>query len=439
MSGNKAAIFKRSIPVKYNTDVFIAGGGPAGVAAAVAAARNGCGVYLAENQSCLGGAGTAGLVPAFMQFSDGVNFLAGGIGEEILNKLRKKGGTGTPEGFSIKSEVLKRVYDELMKEAEVNFTFDTRLIAVETQGENVVHGILAAKSGLFAVSAKIFIDCTGDGDLAAWAGAPYEKGDENGNLMPGTLCSLWSDVNWSETDNKIPSNRYIDQACEDGVLTVRDYHLPGMWKVGETVGGGNIGHAFGVDSTDEVSLTNALIEQRKRLVEYEQYYRRYFKGFEKAEIVSTGAILGIRESRRIIGDYILNIDDFKSRGIFDDEIGRYCYPVDIHPSRPDPASYKKFEEEYSHTLRYGKGESYGIPYRCLVPKNLSNVLVAGRCISSDRYIQGSVRVMPGCYITGQAAGTAAAIAVENNTHTRGFDISLLRKKLKDMGAYLIWN
>lgn len=154
------------------------------------------------------------------------------------------------------------------------------------------------------------------------------------------------------------------------------------------------------------------------------------------ELVSTGAILGIRESRRIIGDYILNVEDFKNRAVFDDEIGRYCYPIDIHASKPDPAAYKKFEEEFTKTYRYNKGESYGIPYRCLVPKNLSNVLVAGRCISSDRYIQGSVRVMPGCYITGQAAGTAAAIAVAGNTHTRGFDTELLRKKLRDMGAYL---
>ncbi len=436
MAENKAIAFQRSIKVKYDADVFVAGGGPAGIAAAVAAARNGCAVCLVENQSCLGGAGTAGLVPAFMQFSDGVNFLAAGIGEEILNKLRKEGGTGGPDGFSIKAEVLKRVYDRLLQEAGVKFSFDTRLVAVETQGESVTSAILAAKSGLFAVNARIFIDCTGDGDLAAWAGAPFEKGDADGNLMPGTLCSLWAGVDWSGVDRKIRNNAYIDKACEDGVLSVRDYHLPGMWKVGEIMGGGNIGHAFGVDSTDELSLTEALIEQRKRLVEYGEYYKKYYKGYENMELVSTGAILGIRESRRIIGDYVLNVEDFKNRAIFDDEIGRYCYPVDIHPSKPDPALYKKFEEEYIQTLRYKKGESYGIPYRCLVPKNLSNVLVAGRCISSDRYIQGSVRVMPGCYITGQAAGTAAAIAVDGNTHTRGFDTGLLRKKLRDMGAYL---
>ena len=118
--------------------------------------------------------------------------------------------------------------------------------------------------------------------------------------------------------------------------------------------------------------------------------------------------------------------DLKS-AVFEDEIGRYCYPVDIHASKPDIKSFKEFEEQYRKTLRYQKGESYGIPYHTLVPKGLSNVLIAGRCISSDRYIQGSIRVMPRCYITGQAAGVAAAIAVSENTHVRGFDASFTAK------------
>ena len=129
------------------------------------------------------------------------------------------------------------------------------------------------------------------------------------------------------------------------------------------------------------------------------------------------------------------LDDFQKRADFEDEIGRYSYPVDVHASDASKESYSKFEKDFIG-LRYKKGESYGIPYRILTPKGLSNVLVAGRCVSCDRYIQASIRVMPGCYITGQAAGAAAAIAAERNTDTRGFDVRELQLRLKRLGAFL---
>jgi hypothetical protein len=169
--------------------------------------------------------------------------------------------------------------------------------------------------------------------------------------------------------------------------------------------------------------------------EFERYYKEYLDGYEEMELAATGAILGIRESRRIIGDYVMVLDDFINRTNFDDEIGRYAYPVDIHPSDTSVEGFKKFEEEY-HNLRYKDGESYGIPYRALTPRGLQNVLVAGRCVSCDRYMQSSIRVMPGCYITGQAAGVAAAMAAEKNTDTRGIDIKELQSRLKAIGAYL---
>jgi hypothetical protein len=253
--------FTRSIRVRQETDIFVAGGGPAGIAAALAAAHAGKKVYLAEAQTCLGGMGTAGLVPVFMTFSDGVNFLAAGIGEKIFKRLSAAGGSGPDSKLCIRAEVLKRVYDEMLLEAGVDFAFQTQLIGVEMEGENVSLAILAAKSGIFAVKAKMFIDGTGDGDLAAWAGAPFEKGDEEGNLMPGTLCSLWADVDWEAVRKSglgTGEKRLLD-AFKDKVFTIEDRHLPGMWRVGTHVGGGNIGHTFGVDSTDERSLTKALI------------------------------------------------------------------------------------------------------------------------------------------------------------------------------------
>jgi len=438
-------VLKKEIAVRHTVDVFVAGGGPAGCAAAVAAARQGLTVFLAESQFCLGGMGTAGLVPCYMQFGDGVHFLADGIGREIYTTLYELGGCGGHHEFQevpgfvpIRAEVLKRVYDRLLQDAGVQFAFGTQLIDVMTRGERVESVICAAKSGLFAVQAKIYIDGTGDGDLAAWAGAPFEKGDENGNVMPGTLCSLWTGINWP----KVSASKYHPDDCRildaihDGVLTVEDRHLPGMFPLGPGEGGGNIGHAFGVDGTDERSLTQAMLEQRQRLLEYERYYKEYLEGFEAMNLVATGALPGIRESRRILGDYVLQVKDFESRAVFPDEIGRYAYPVDIHPAVPNAQTYAVFYEEITKRYHYAPGESYGIPYRILTPQKLDNVLVAGRCVSTDRYLQGSLRVMPGCYIMGQAAGAAAKLALEHGGETRAVPIAQLQQKLKQMGAYL---
>lgn len=437
--------FHRDVPVRHDVDVFIAGGGPAGCAAAVYAARQGARVFLAEGHSCLGGMGTAGLVPAFMQFGDGVTFLAAGFGEELLQKLIAAGGSYAAKPgadrtgcYPIDAEALKRVYDALLQEAGVEFSLHATLIGVEAAGGAVQTAILWGKSGMYAVRAKVFIDGTGDGDLAAWAGAPFEKGDDQGGMMPGTLCSLWSDVDFDAygAAGGGPQNQKIEQAFKDGVMTYCDKHLPGMFYVAPHVGGGNIGHTFGVDSTDERSLTAALVWGRKLVLEYERYYKQYLTGFANMRLMATGSLLGVRESRRIMGDYVLCLEDFKKRAVFADEIGRYCYPVDIHVSRPnDETEYKRFEKEFAE-LRYKKGESYGVPYRCLVPRGLRNVLVAGRCISSDRFLQGSIRVMPGCYITGQAVGMAAAMAAGSSGDARAVDVKELQQRLRKAGAYL---
>jgi hypothetical protein len=430
-------MFQRRIAVRHEVDVFVAGGGPSGVAAAVAAARQGAHVFLAERNICLGGMGTAGMLPVFMQFTDGVHMLAGGLGAEVQRRLKASGGTGPASDQTIRAEVLKRVYDDMLLEAKVQFLFQANLIAIEADAGKVSAAILAGKSGLFAVKAGVFLDCTGDGDLAAWAGAPFEKGDEHGNVMAGTLCSLWTDIDWSavEQGGRASDESRLEVAFRDRVFRCEDRHLPGMFRVGRHTGGGNIGHTFGLDSTDERSITQALLRARKSLLEYERYYKKYLKGFEQMELVATASQLGSRESRRILGDYVLNLKDFHSRAVFPDEIGRYSYPVDIHAAQPDLASYKRYAEDF-RKLRYGKGESYGIPFRCLVPQKLTNVLVAGRCISTDRYMQSSIRVMPGCFITGQAVGAAAAICAKQGCDTRGVPVAELQRRLKELGAYL---
>ena len=177
------------LDVRYSVDVLVAGGGPSGVAAAVTAARRGAEVRIIEAGTCLGGLGTAGLVPAFMQFSDGENFLAGGFGYEILERAKNGGGV-LGNGSSIRVEGLKRIYEEIAAEAGVAFTYHTKLIAVIKDGSAVTHAVCAAKSGVYAIEAKVFIDGTGDGDLSHLAGAKMEFGDADGKTMPGTLCSI---------------------------------------------------------------------------------------------------------------------------------------------------------------------------------------------------------------------------------------------------------
>jgi hypothetical protein len=152
--------------------------------------------------------------------------------------------------------------------------------------------------------------------------------------------------------------------------------------------------------------------------------------------VATGSLLGIRETRRITGDYVLNLQDYLKRAVFDDEIGRYAYPIDNHPTKPGAETYEQHRKEFDEQFRYKTGESYGIPYRTLTPKGLENSLVAGRCVSADRMVHGSIRVMPGCFITGQAVGVAAAMAAAKDGLTHQVDVKDLQQRLKRLGGFL---
>ena len=427
-------IYQRELKRKYEADVFVAGGGAAGVAAAVAAARGGARVFLAESAGAFGGLGTTGLVPAFAPFDDGVNFLAGGIGLEIRKNVSKHLPLST-HWTSIDPEELKREYDRIVTEAGVEFSFFTTVYDVIATDGHIEEVVLGSKSGLFTVKAKVYIDCTGDGDLIAFAGGRFEMGDEKGEVMPQTLCSVWANIDRSRILPGAP-NRFIDQAYADGVLSLEDRHLPGIFHREDGIGGGNVGHTFGVDPTDERSLTSAMIRGRASILEYERYYKEYLKdGFENMRLVGTAPVLGVRESRRVTCDYTLTADDFVNRAVFEDEIGRYCYPVDIHVKSTDKSEYARFEEEYKRLYRYKKGESYGIPYRSLIPISFDNALVAGRCMGTDQKMQASIRVMPGCFITGQAAGAAAALA-KNAGDVRSVNFRDLADALLSLGAYI---
>ena len=440
--------YQKSLPIRYDVDVFVAGGGPAGVAAAVSCAREGHSVFLAESFSAFGGAAVTMLVPAFMQFGDGEHFLAEGIGREVYDALKAE---AFPQfrrycPSSIPAETLKRVYDDMMDGSGAEYLFHCNIIDAVVENGSVQYVICAAKGSVFAVRAKVYIDCTGDGDLSAFAGAGSEFGDENGLTMAATLCGTWTGIDWSRVQG--PDTRRLDDAFADHVFQNEDRHLPGMWRLAEEttlpdgthlpdgIGGSNAGHVYAVDAREAASLTKGIMRGRKQLLEYRKYYREYLTGYENAEMVASAPYLGIRESRRITCDYRLNLEDFKRQAVFEDEIGRYCYNIDIHSGTNDTAGYQKFISEHT-SLRYKRGESYGIPYRCMTVSGFDNLLTAGRCVCTDRHMQSSIRVMPGCYITGQAAGIAAAVTCEGKDgNVRTADIREIQKRLVKMGAYL---
>ncbi len=423
-----SVIYNKPLEIYDKADIIVAGGGPSGVAAAVSAARQGKRVILLEQSGSLGGASILSMVAELMNFDDGRNFISRGIGEEVFKKLNLEN-QRKREWYNIRYEELKRVYDAMVLEAGVEVMFYTRIVDVICNDGTVSNLIVSGPNGLFALEGKFFIDCTGTGSLSCFAGADFSYGDELGNTMSATICSLWGGVDFSKKGYDAAN---YEKAYKDGVFSQYDKVLPGI-KANYTeigVGGGNVGHCFGVDDRDVKSLSKAMFEGRKILAEYEKYYQNYVSGCEKATLIKSADYIGIRESRRILCEYTLTIDSFYSQESFFDEIGRYSYPIDIHPMTPDQNGMKGFYNAVS--MKHGEGETYSIPYRSLVPKGLNNVLVAGRCIGTDRGMQASVRVIPCCYITGQAAGIAAAVCVSDKTIAKNADIKKIQNEIKNI-------
>ena len=428
-------LFQCDISNVLRCGVAVIGGGPAGCAAAVTAARAGAEVRIFEAESAFGGLGTLGGVPIFMNFGDREHFYADGFGREIRDRHAAEGVIRRNPNC-IHAERLKRIYDELLAAAGVKMQLLTTLIGVRRQDAGITEAVLHTRGGLCAVAADVFIDATGNAALAAMAGGATVAGDETGHFMPGTLCSGWSNIDWDAYEAR-PGDRLeqLAAADRDGVFRQTDWHHTGISPTGRTLGGGNMGHFFDYNPLDAQSLTASLIEGRRQMVEFERFYRDYVPGFAGVELSFTAALPGVRVSRRTVGDYVLNFDDYRARRHFPDEIGCFHYAVDIHPPAANREALEAFRRERA-ALRYASGESYGIPYRTLTVKGVDNLLAAGRCISTDSYMQSSVRVMPGCYLTGQAAGLAAALAAAGNGSVRAVNVARLCNELRKIGAYL---
>ncbi len=263
--------FSCKIPVIARCDVFVAGGGPAGTAAVFAASKCGAKVFLAEKTGCFGGMGTAGLVPFFTGETDGVHFLCGGFGREIFDRMKDQDGFSSPTSHIIRPEILKRIYDKLMLESGAEFSLECDLVAVQEKGGTVTHAIVSTAAGLGAIEAAVFIDATGDGSLAALSGAKFELGDESGRIMPSSLCSLWSNIDWEAAGkNKRPIFDILMEAIDKNHFDkIPDRHHTGMRRIGASTASANIGHIFQLDQHRPQSQNRRLARSRRLLPEFE--------------------------------------------------------------------------------------------------------------------------------------------------------------------------
>lgn len=428
------------------------GGGPAGTAAAVAAARQGAAVNLIEASGCLGGMLTGGLVSPIL--GGDIN---GGLGEVVVRRLEKYGAVFEPaSGRGQNFEGMKRVLEELCLEAGVHVRYYTTAYEAVVEEQTVRGAKFASKAGSETFTAEIVVDGTGDGDIAAWAGAEYEKGDADGRLMPVTLRftmanvdleevtaftrgyyrSYPHDVPWAKLD---PPQRafgrfesLVAHARKQGELSAPDwglafFALPG--RPGEVVF--NNPYVLRVDGTQPDDLTRAQMEGRRYVFEIADFLKKYVTGFQNAYVSAIASLVGVRETRRIIGDYVLTAEDILSGRRFPDAIARNQAPIDLH-------SYdgSRTDETKGGLNAQAPPDFNEIPYRCLRPRGLEGILIAGRCLSSTREANSALRVTGNCFALGQAAGTAAAMAVQYGVSVRHLNVGMLQDALRKQGVNL---
>jgi hypothetical protein len=440
------------------TDVLVVGGGPAGLGAAIAAADAGARVVLAERYGFLGGNATAALVMPLMSFhtqmpqrqAPGATTLlptdhgpgepvVHGVLARLLERLVRAGGAISPSlatGYVVPfdPEWFKLVALELLDEAGVQFLFHAFASGVLPGNEGVV---FETKSGPIAIRAKVIIDCTGDADVAVQAGAPCEIGRDDGLAQPMTLMFRVTDFERAAFEAYVRENpkewrgvhglwALVRRATQAGELDLpREdmlfFATPHANEV--SVNSTRVTRVLGTDVWD---LSYAEWCSRRQMRQIAAFLRRYVPGFERSYVVQSGVQVGVRETRRVVGDYQLNVDDVLGARKFDDAIARGAYPVDIHNPTGSGTLLK----------RLPPGEAYDIPLRCLLPKGVERVIVAGRCLSGTHEAHSSYRVMPIVMATGQAAGVCAALAARNGTLPRNIDVRDVQRELLRQGASL---
>ena len=448
----------REISVEDDFDILVAGGGPAGTAAAVCAARLGAKVLLAEATGCLGGMGTSGLVSTFGPVSDGKRMLVGGFMRELVLSMHQRGSLGphvVPEFLHaqlnrwvpFKPEDLKRILDEMVQDAGVDVRFFTRVIDAEAADGKVNGAVISNVEGYRFVRAKAFIDATGDAALSDLCGAACKVILRDIDAVaPSTLCSLFAGVNWDDPAYgedwrgidrvKAFSKKQLHQAIVDGHFTQPDRFMPGMNKIGRNGAQLNGGHVFNLNGLSARSLSDGMMFGRKLAVEYLEFFRKCVPGCENIELLTTAPVMGVRDTRRIVGEFELTIEDFKSARQFPDQIAVYNRPTDVHPTDTSEKEYQRFLHDFEGFHGLGEGDCLGVPYGILVPKGWSNLWVAGRCHSSDTKVHGSIRAQSAAYMMGQAAATAAVQSIRTGQPACDLDTEVLVETLRAAGAYL---
>ncbi|MHB8064286.1 MAG: FAD-dependent oxidoreductase [Ruminiclostridium sp.] len=430
-------------PVIDSADVVVVGGGPSGLAAAIAAARMGAKTILIERYGCFGGNITVANVEPLNWYRQPMTADAGGIGMEY--DLRMSGienGTSLCNhqpgiGLAYNTELFKKLADEMIEEAGVIpylHCYGTFPYIVD---DNQVKGIITeSKSGRNVILAKQVVDCTGDADIAARAGAPYRIGGKNGELMGVTLCFGVNNVDVEKVKNYMAENpQCLDSHALTGFLEpFIKAQKNGEWREGYSTRLGyftltehgearGINHASmgGIDASNMRDLTRAEIFLRKHVVDSIWVLRKYMPGFENCILRTYAMSVGVRETRRITSDYSITFSDIVNEAQFEDSIG--IFPV-----------YMDALDVYPKVILPESGACFQIPYRCLVPQNVENLLVAGRSISAEREAIGTVRQMNCCAVTGQAAGIAASLCAKQMVSPRDLDIAELQKAIKHQGV-----
>ncbi len=451
------------VPDRFSADVIVVGGGPAGMCAAIAAAREGVKVLLVEQGAFCGGMATQGMVGPFMTCYDrkGERMIIRGLFEEIVNRMVAQGyaihpsqvraGTaftswivvGHDHVTPFEAEGLKLVMDDMLEEAGVKLLYHTQFLKPMMNGSAIEGVEVVSKSGSESIRGKVVIDCTGDGDVAARAGVPYEMGNKALGLMqPASMFFHICNCDEKAMEADIQANLHnfyrkngvnyrsfhwrVSEARKKGDWTLNRVSLglfrmpkPDEWCV-------NTSRIMHVDATDNESLTRGEIEGRRQAEHILKFLRKYVPGCENAKLKGTASYVGIRESRHIEGDYRLTAEDLISAKVPEDSILLAANSVDVH-GRFGPTSNEYISIE---------GDYYGVPYRSLLASRVEGLLVAGRCVSADSTAAGAIRVMPPCMGMGQAAGTAAALAVKAAVSPRRVDVQALRRRLKENNAYL---
>ncbi|MEN6313748.1 MAG: FAD-dependent oxidoreductase [Clostridiaceae bacterium] len=418
-----------------NYDIIVAGGGLSGVAAAAAAAREGCRVLIAERYGFLGGMATAGLVNPFMPYTvrkakheftrqDEVNR---GIFREMLENLAELDGLH-PNRQTFNEEILKLVLDRMMKKYNVKVMFHSFLTGAKRIGNKIETIAVTNKSGVTEFSAKYFIDATGDADLSMLAGCEFKIGRDADHLcQPMTLCFRLANVDrikYNKEADRTAINEKYKEFKRKGIISNPRENVLVFDHMVDDVLHFNSTRIIKKCAVDAVDLSEAEIQAREQVYELFRFMKENIPGFENAQILMSAAQIGVRESRRIVGEYTITQDDLLKTIKFEDSIARGTYPVDIH--NPDGSGTIIKEIPYE--------DYYTIPYRALIPKGIDNLIAAGRPISSTHEAHSAYRVMPICACIGEGAGAAAAIAVKDGGAFRDVDVKKLHEILDRNGA-----